>query len=393
MPTVFFATFRRASEMSQPTISIVGAGIGGLTLGRCLLQRGIRAVLYEKAPSNPRHTYAITLQPASYRPLLKVLNIDESTFKSRVAADAGIGGSGNINTEGYGYRNLEASSFRVHRGKFEELLREGLDVRWEHTLESVKTAGSPTLSFANGQSATSDIVIGVEGPHSAIRKHFLPSANPDILPYVAFNGKRRIPRKNFDDIYAFAFKDTAVLEVRHGNVVLNISINEATEEHVSISWICSRPARGSSDALHKPNRSNAAAKDIPLEFFTEVEELKGLFQPFADVFDAEKLRTERVLHWLMRSVLIPKEDLKQLGQKSILLMGDAAHAEQIIGGGGANGAIEDGVSLAGWIAEKGTSDLASWYDERYASWQEGQEKSQTSIAGIHGQQDTGKERL
>ena len=87
--------------MSQPTISIVGAGIGGLTLGRCLLQRGIRAVLYEKASSSSRHTYAITLQPSSYRPLLKVLNVDEATFKARVAVDAGIGGSGNINSEGY----------------------------------------------------------------------------------------------------------------------------------------------------------------------------------------------------------------------------------------------------------------------------------------------------
>lgn len=379
--------------MSQPTISIVGAGIGGLTLGRCLLQRGIRAVLYEKASSSPRHTYAITLQPASYRPLLKVLNIDESTFRSRVAVDAGIGGSGNINTDGYGYRALEASSFRAHRGKFEDLLREGLDIQWGHTLESIKLDGSHTLTFANGHSATSDVIIGVEGPHSAIRKQFLPSAEPEILPYVAFNGKRKILQDIFDDLYASAFKDTAVVETRHGDVVLNISINEATAEQVSISWVYSRPARGSSDALHKPNRPNAAAKDIPQEFFTEVDILKGLVQPFTDVFDAEKLRKERILHWLMRGILVRKDELKQLGQKAIFLMGDAAHAEQIIGGGGANGAIEDGVSLAEWIAEKGASDLAKWYDERYIHWQEGQEKSRTSIAGIHGERDAGEQKL
>lgn len=376
--------------MSQSTISIVGAGIGGLTLGRCLLQRGIRAVLYEKAPSSPRHTYAITLQAASYRPLLKALNIDETTFKSRVAVDAGIGGSGTINSEGYGYRNLESASFRVHRGKFEELLREGLDVRWEHTLQNVRADGSLTLEFANGQSATTDVVIGVEGPHSVIRKQFLPSANPNILPYVAFNGKRKLPRDVFDNLYASAFRDTTVLEVRQGDVVLNISINEITQEQVSTSWIYSRLERGSSDALHKPNRPNAAAKDTPEEFFAEVEELKELSQPFAHVFDAEKLRKERILHWLMRSILISKSEVQQLGQKGIALMGDAVHAEQIIGGGGANGAIDDGVSLAEWVAEKGLADITSWYDERYASWQEGQKKSQASIAGIHGEQRFGK---
>ncbi|KAF3031323.1 hypothetical protein E8E12_001117 [Didymella heteroderae] len=381
--------------MSQPTISIVGAGIGGLTLGRCLLQRGIRAVLYEKAPSSPRHTYAITLQPASYRPLLKALNIDEDSFKSCVAVDASTGGSGSINTEGYGYRNVEGASFRAHRGKFEELLREGLDVRWEHTLQKVEReeGAQLALEFADRQTTTADVVIDVEGPHSVIRKQFLPSANPDILPYVAFNGKRKISRKVFDNLYAPAFKDTTVVEVRHNDIVLNISINEGGEEQTSIGWIYSRPVRGLSDALHKPNRSNAAAKTIPQEFFTEVEGLERLSQPFTDVFDAGKLRKERILHWLMRSICISKDELQQLGQKGILLIGDAAHAEQIIGGSGANGAIEDGVSVAGWIAEKGTSDLASWYDDRFPSWQEGQEKCQASIAGIHEQQDADKETL
>lgn len=371
----------------------MGAGIGGLTLARCLLQRGIRAVLYEKASTNPRHTYAITLQPASYRPLLKVLNIDESTFTKRVAVDAGIGGAGSINPEGYGYRNLEPSSFRVHRGKLEDLLREGLDVRWEHTLQNIKMHEGLILEFANGQSAIVDVVVGLEGPHSVIRKQFLPSEHPDILSYVAFNGKRRIPRAVFDDVYASAFKNTTVLEVRHGDIVLNISINEATQDLVSISWVYSRPARGSSDALHKPNRPNAAAKDIPKEFFTEVGDLKELAQPFVDVFDVEKLRNERILHWLMRSIFIRKSEVQQLGQRGIVLMGDAAHAEQIIGGGGANAAIDDGMSFAEWIVEKGTADIAGWYDKIYGTWEEGQDKSRESIAAIHGQQDTGKQKL
>lgn len=379
--------------MSQPTVSIVGAGIGGLALGRCLLQRGIHAVLYEKAASSPRHTYAITLQPSSYRPLLKVLNIDESTFKNRVAVDAGIGGSGCINTEGYGFRNLESSSFRAHRGRFEELLREGLDVRWEHTLQNIKTDEGLALEFGDGRTQNTDVVIGVEGPHSVIRKQLLPSANPEILPYVAFNGKRKIPRKVWDDLYASIFENTTVVEVRHGDIVLNISINEATQDLVNVSWIYSRAARGSFDVLHKPNRPNTAATDIPPEFFTEVEGLEGPSRPFADIFDAEKLRKERILHWLMRSVLVQKSELQRIGQKGIVLMGDAAHAEQIIGGGGANGAIEDSVSLAEWIVDKGTSEMSSWYDTRYGSWQKGQERSQTSIAGIHGQQDVQKQKL
>lgn len=378
--------------MSQPTISIVGAGIGGLTLGRCLLQRGIRATLYEKASIDPRYGYAITLQPASYRPLLNTLNIDEPVFKSHVAVDAGIGGAGSIANEGYGYRNLEPASFRAHRGKFEEMLREGLDIRWEHAVQGVeeKPDGGLSLRLDNGQILSSDIVVGAEGPHSVIRKQFLPLANPEILPYVAFNGKRRLSRKAFDSVYASIFKNTTVLETRLNNVVLNISINETTSDQVSMSWTYSRPVRGSLDVLHKPNRPNSAAKDIPEEFFQEIGALKELSQPFADIFDVEKLRKERILHWLMRSNLVPRTELEQLGDKGLLLLGDAGHAEQIIGGGGANSAIDDGLNLANWIAEKGVSDVRSWYAERYSGWEDGQEKSRLSIANIHGQQEIGK---
>ncbi|KAJ4983457.1 hypothetical protein SVAN01_11065 [Stagonosporopsis vannaccii] len=373
--------------MSQPTISIVGAGIGGLTLARCLLQRGVRTILYEKASSNPRHNYAITLQPSSYRPLLRALNVDENIFKSCVAVDAGIGGSGNINTEDYGYCNVESASFRANRRKLEDFLREGLDVKWEYTLQRVEQKPNDRLilEFANGQSAATGAVVDAEGPHSVIRKQFLPSEDPEILPYVAYNGKRKISRKVFDDIYASAFVRTTVLEFKQDDIVLNISVNDVTKEEVSVSWTYSRPARGGTDALHKPNRPNASAKDIPKEFFEEVDSLKGLPPPFAYIFDPTQLHQGRILHWLMRSMLVSKDHVQSVARKSIWLMGDAVHAEQIIGGGGANAAIDDSVDLAEWITQKGTENIAGWYDRRYAGWQIGQEKSRASIARIHGE--------
>lgn len=373
--------------MSHPTISIVGAGIGGLALGRCLLQRGIRAIVYEKAPSHPRHTYAITLQSTSYRPLLKALNIDEDAFRSHVAVDATVGGSGDINTKAYGYRQLETSDFRVNRRAFEESLSQGLDIRWEHALQKIQpnSGGGLSLEFTNGQTAKSDIVISAEGPHSVIRKSLVPSTELEVLPYVAFNGKRKISQEEFRKYYGAAFSDSTVLEVRQDDVVLNISLNSASIAEVSISWIYSRPARGPSDALYKPNRSNADAKEIPEEFFEEVAALKGLSKPFDETFSADRLRKERVLHWLMRSLLVSKQDLQSLGKAGVLLIGDAAHAEPIIGGGGANEAIEDGVDLAAWISDNSMKDVFGWYDRRHTHWQECQDKSRICIRRIHGQ--------
>jgi 2-polyprenyl-6-methoxyphenol hydroxylase-like FAD-dependent oxidoreductase len=378
--------------MVQPTISIIGAGIGALALGRCLLKRGIKTVLYEAAPSSPRHSYAITLHHGSYTPLLPVLGLDESTLKSRIAVDAGIGGTGKVGVP----RGLESSgsaAFRAHRGKFEELLREGLEVKWEHTLEHVgqESDGRLALHFDNGQRISSDIVIAVEGPHSPIRKQYLPEHKPTVLPYVAFNGKRKLERKEFDDIFRPALSDRNVIESKQNDVNLTISTNDVNENTASVSWVYSRPARCDSDPLHKPGRSTAAAKETPEAFFQEISALQNLAQPFRDIFDAERLRKERILHWLMRSVLVPTEALQELGRKNIWMMGDAVHAEQIIGGNGANAAIVDALSLAEHVGENGVSNIEEWYAGRRELWEADVEKSLRNIAMMHGGQQSIRE--
>ncbi|KAF1937112.1 FAD/NAD(P)-binding domain-containing protein [Clathrospora elynae] len=374
--------------MSQP-IPIIGAGIAGLTLGRCLLLRGIRFVLYDKASSKPRHNYAITLHATAYRPLLKALDIDERAFKSRVAVDAENGGAGRIGshvslTSHNGLYDT-SSSFRANRAKLEELIREGLNVRWQHTLQGLEsTPRGPRLQFDNGESCSANLVVGADGVHSTVRKSLLPSTRLNILPYIAYHGKRKMDRKTFNDIYDPEMKDSNVIESKHGNVVLNISVNERKDEEVSVSWIYSRPVNGDPDPLHRPDRLNADAQNIPEELFEEVGTLQYLPPPFSDMFDTKKLRKDRVLHWLMRKTLVPSPDLQNLlATSGVCLIGDAVHAEPIIGGLGANAAIIDALRLAETIASSERSGISNWYDARYAAWQQGAKESERSMAEIH----------
>jgi 2-polyprenyl-6-methoxyphenol hydroxylase-like FAD-dependent oxidoreductase len=362
--------------MAQQPINIIGAGIGGLTLGRCLLTRGIPTVLYEKKPSSARHSYAITLHSSSYQPLLKVLGIDESTFKRRVAVDGALGGNGAIDPRLLVYQNEpepERTSFRAHRGKLEQLLREGLNIQWESAVDKAE-------DVLHGH-----CVVGTDGPHSSTRKSISPTSTTDlkVLPFVAFNGKRRVPRTLFDKVYAPAMKGTSVIESKQKNTVLSISINEKTIDMISISWIYSRPSRGASDPLYQPNRPLSGATDIPEEFYQEVGALQKLEQPFREVFDQEKLRLERVLHWLMRTCLVSLPDLLELGRRGIFLIGDSVHAEPIIGGHGANTAITDGVGLAECILKDGTTGISKWYESQYPRWKQGIENSENTVAEIH----------
>ncbi|KAI1358959.1 FAD/NAD(P)-binding domain-containing protein [Xylaria arbuscula] len=357
--------------MAQPPVHIIGAGIGGLTLARCLLKHGVPAVLYERMSSASRHSYGITLHASSYRPLLDVLGLDEWTFRRRVAVDGFLGGNGAINPTLLAYPGeVGPTSFRAHREKFETLLREGLDVQWDHTLEKVEdTSSGRLLCLRGGQRLESAFTIGVDGPHSNTRKSLLPETPLKVLPYVAFNGKRRVSRALFDKLYAPAMETSNVIESRVGDAILNISVNEQQADIVSVSWIYSRRAKSPTDPLHKPNRPVSGATDIPEEFFDEVGALQGLPQPFREVFDAEKLKSDRVLHWLMRTVLVSHQELDALAEKGVYFMGDAVHAEPVLGGEGANNTITDGIQLANCIANLGQKGISAWYRSRYNEWQ------------------------
>lgn len=374
--------------LTQP-IPIIGAGLAGLTLARCLLHSGIRTTLYEKATSSPRHNYAITLHASAYRPLLKFLDVDERTFKSKVAVDADVGGSGKIGSHvqlnGYEGMYDTSASFRANRARLEGWLGEGLDVRFGSALEKIEVVeGRPKVKFAGGNELDADFVVGADGVHSAVRKAVLPGVGLEVLPLVAFNGKKRVDRKTFEDVYAPALQVSNVVEAKQEDAVLSISVNERKEEQVSISWIFSRPPRGAADALHRPDRSNAEAQNIPEELFQEIDALSNLEQPFFEVFNAEKLRNERILHWLMRKNLTPLPELQTLLAKSrICLLGDAAHAEPIVGGNGANAAIIDGVMLAESIKASGFDGIAKRYEVRYPHWQQGYDLCEKAIPKLH----------
>jgi 2-polyprenyl-6-methoxyphenol hydroxylase-like FAD-dependent oxidoreductase len=373
--------------MTQQPITIIGAGIGGLALSRSLLKHGVQTVLYERVPSTSRNSYGVTLHPSTYLPLSGILGMDEFAFKRRVAVDGAVGGSGKLKPKSLILSDqVERSSFRAHRGKLEELLREGLDVHWEHSVERVDSSSDKKLQLRmkSGQTIESSFIVGVDGPHSNTRKSLSPNTEMSILPFVAFNGKRRVQRALFDEVYAPAMDGANVVEVKLNDATLHISIIEQKADQVGVSWIYSRPSKGSTDPLYKPNRPVTGATDIPEEFFQEIDALKNLEQPFKEIFNAEKLQKERVLHWLMRAVLVPLPELLELSKKGVVLMGDSVHAEPILGGNGANEAIGDGIALAECIANG--DSISSWYEKRYPKWKEDAEKSKKLIEEMHGEQ-------
>ncbi|PVH85893.1 FAD/NAD(P)-binding domain-containing protein [Cadophora sp. DSE1049] len=383
--------------LAQP-IHVIGAGIGGLTLARCFKNRGIQSIIFEKNPSPAHHNYGISLQPWATKLLIKVLDIDESTFARRIAVDGLKGGVGQVypsHVSGLGSGKGVPKLLRAHRGRLEGLLREELDVKWDHVLEDIETSeNGHTLTFKDKRKVDCGIVVDTSGVHSQIRKSLLPDVQLNLLPYVVFRGTRRIDGATFKEIYESHFKDGNALEMKQGDTLLQISINDHVQdsEAVDISYIYSRPSHsGSEDPLHRPNRTLNQASDISEAFFAEVSKLRDLEQPLRDAFDEENVRKGRNLHWLMRDVLVQRKELVRLakGGRGVFFIGDAAHALPILGGEGACFAIRGAIELDEFVEEgmKAGSgsivDAEGFYGKVFGEWVEGVRLGEERLREMH----------
>lgn len=378
-----------------PHVAILGSGIAGLTLGRCLLKKGIRSVIYERASSAPRNKYGITLQPWAYEPLLKALDMDEKTFRELVAVDhPSPNGVGRISTGDL----ASCVAFRANRMKLESILKEGQTVEAEHSLESARLPDSRSveLQFQDGKTLRPTQVIDTLGVHSQLRKSLLPDVPLEVHDFAVYSGKRYVTADDFASTYAPAFGNGNVLvqkPVQAQEPRLEITINDRRpNEKVSISYIYSRAARTDGevkDPLHSPDRSMPGATEIPGEFYDEVSQFvkdHSLDKAFVDCFDVAKIRTERVLHWLMRTLLVPQQELLRLVEHGVIMIGDAAHAVPILGGDGANLAILDAIKLAETFTDEAGADnskVAAFYEDNWQDWSEAVSKSKKTLTNMH----------
>ncbi|UYL07495.1 FAD-dependent monooxygenase [Bdellovibrio sp. SKB1291214] len=164
-------------QSNQTSITIIGAGLGGLTLARVLYIHGIKSVVYEEEASpNARsqggmldiheHNGQIALKDAGlYEKFLEL--IMQGGQATRV-----LGKDGKVLVDepddGTGGRP------EVKRGELRRILLESLPagtVVWNHKITSVTSLGEGKhqVNFANGKTITTDLLIGADGAWSKVR--------------------------------------------------------------------------------------------------------------------------------------------------------------------------------------------------------------------------------
>ncbi|HEU4908173.1 MAG TPA: FAD-dependent monooxygenase, partial [Propionibacteriaceae bacterium] len=197
------------STTDGPQVMIIGGGIGGLCLAQGLRRAGIDVTVYERSLTRTDwlQGYRIHINPHGSRALHDCLEpANWQAFLDTVSRNGG--GFGFITEQLRDllrFRGDEVAApttdpadrhYGVSRISLRQVLLSGMDrvIRLGKTFESYEMLpdGRVTAHFADGSSATADLLIGADGANSRVRQQLLPQAERIDTGIVAVAGKHQL---------------------------------------------------------------------------------------------------------------------------------------------------------------------------------------------------------
>jgi 2-polyprenyl-6-methoxyphenol hydroxylase-like FAD-dependent oxidoreductase len=192
---------------------IIGGGIGGLCLAQGLRRAGLDVAVYERTLTRTDwlQGYRIHINPHGSRALHDSLEPDNwQAFLDTVSiSGGGFGFATEQLRDLLRFRGDELAPtttdpadrhYGVSRISLRQVLLSGMDevVRLGKTFESyaVLPDGRVTAYFADGTTATADLLIGADGANSRVRRQLLPNAERVDTGIVAVAGKHQLTEES-----------------------------------------------------------------------------------------------------------------------------------------------------------------------------------------------------
>ncbi|KDR79470.1 hypothetical protein GALMADRAFT_1241914 [Galerina marginata CBS 339.88] len=335
-------------------IAIIGAGIGGLTLSAALGflndEQDLEINIYEASSHISEIGAGINFWPRAWNVLCsiglekKLLRIlpqapDDSI---RLVFEVRKGDQ----PEGIFIQNMtsKGGSVRFHRAELQQVLLDSLSgyLHLSHRLISYEEIGEEVIiQFEGGKTATCDLLVGMDGIKSTVRKYFLskeglsdsPSVHPTWSGDIAYRGL--IPIEQLEAVFPGHRAITTPL-LYTGKTKHVITYPISSDKLINFVGLTAELSKVGTD-YDGPTAEPCSQDDLLSIFHCWEEEVHAMLRCI-----------KNPIKWVVRSV----QPMNRFSRGRVILAGDAAHAMVPHQGAGAGRAVEDAYILACLISDK-----------------------------------------
>lgn len=338
-------------------VSIIGAGIAGLTLAISLRTQGVPCAIYETRPEPQNIGGAVMLSPNSLR-LFDNMGIYDDLKRLGYSFDTlyfrDLDGSlkdtypfGSV--ERYGYSGLRVYRFELIDLLLEKIKANDIPIRFNHKFSNVlsETKDTVTWQLIDGSIKTSSLLIGADGIHSRVRQYMYPDLSPKFTGIAGIT----------------AAVPTKILKLPSPNYKMPVTI--VSPSHGAFV-IAPQKQDGSEVLIGKQKRMAELSREEWEKFYADKDAATAFLREDAEVFGeiavtaTSDIPHENINIWPF--YVIPKLDSWSSDNRRVLLVGDSCHAVPPSSGQGINQAVEDAVMLAILLGKSRSEkkDLGWW---------------------------------